>query len=455
MGRPRHQINLRIVGNLALWFAVVCGGCYGNRDNGDLRKQTETNAERDEANVVDSKEPPIQNEVVPSQGESLRIEMHPRAISLCEGECVNISVKVFGGYPPYTFTWNSGLPSTSGPHWVCPKHDTTYSVMVADTGLDSDEFIIASDEVQSHTTIAVSDECATEVSLSLDAGVDSEAGDSGKHNDTGSIVDSGDSGTTETDGGTIVEPCATNCPDLEWVTIPGGTFMMGSPDGVGEDSEHPQHQVTVQSFKMLKTEVTVSQYAKCVEVGICIEPEEGSGEPGGPDEHNWGQLGRESYPVNDVSWYDAKTFAEWVGARLPTEAEWEYAARSGGQDTIYPWGNQEVSCIYAVIFDPVQGSGCGIGKAMEVCSKSLGNSDQGLCDMIGNVEEWVEDDAFADYEGAPVDGSAWIGELRSGGRRTRGGAYLCRIEYCRAAFRSGWSPESRAPWNGFRVAQDL
>ncbi len=259
----------------------------------------------------------------------------------------------------------------------------------------------------------------------------------------------------EVDSGIDHRPCAPNCPALDWVTIPGGTFLMGSPEGVGEASEHPQHEVTLQGFQMLKTEVTVSQYAQCVDAGVCSEPG-GNTHSGLNWERSAPKPGRENHPVNGVDWYQAKEFSEWVGARLPSEAEWEYAARSAGHDIVYPWGNREVTCEYAVVCDPARGFGCGTLGTMEVCSRPLGNTTQGLCDVAGNVWEWVEDDYHNSYANAPSDGGAWIDSPRSYARVLRGDSWIgVDPLLCRSAFRGSHSAGDRYDPFGFRISRDL
>ncbi len=252
------------------------------------------------------------------------------------------------------------------------------------------------------------------------------------------------------DAGMSEAPCTPNCPSLEWVTIPGGTFMMGSAEGIGNDNERPQHEVTVQTFRMSKTEVTVAQYDICVDKDVCSVPLNSN------IYNNWGKSGRENHPVNSVEWHQAREFAEWIGARLPSEAEWEFAARSGGRDIIYPWGNEDATCERAVIIRDESGNSCGNETTMEVCSKPLGNTMQGLCDMAGNVSEWVEDDWHNGYNGAPSDGQAWIGILRDYYLRVlRGGSWLGNPDSCRSAYHNWSIPDYRFNDIGFRIVLDL
>jgi formylglycine-generating enzyme required for sulfatase activity len=232
---------------------------------------------------------------------------------------------------------------------------------------------------------------------------------------------------------------------IEWVTISGGSFMMGSNDGVLD--EKPVHRVRVPSFQMAKTEVTVAQYRACVEVGICSTPVIGW-------PCNWGENDRDDHPVNCVDWGQAGVFAIWVGGRLPSEAEWEFAARSGGKAIKYPWGNEKAICRRAVMDDG--GNGCGKGNTTwSVCSKQAGNSAQGLCDLSGNVWEWTEDCWHGSYSSAPVDGSAWTTSCSGSSRVNRGGSWNCDARDCRAAYRGGNSPGYRNRHIGFRPARSI
>ena len=231
---------------------------------------------------------------------------------------------------------------------------------------------------------------------------------------------------------------------VKWVRIPGGTFQMGSNDSDSYDDEKPVHSVTVSTFEIAATEVTVGQYKKCVDVGVCSAPNTDS------SYCNWGKSDRVGHPVNCVDWNQATTYAKWVGGRLPTEAEWEYAARSGGRNQKYPWGNQTATCSYAVMSEG--GNGCGRDSTWSVCSKTAGNTAQGLCDMAGNVWEWVQDAWHNNYSGAPSNGTAWEG---SGSDRVyRGGSFFDDARDVRAAIRYGIGPGNRVNFLGFRPARD-
>ncbi len=248
---------------------------------------------------------------------------------------------------------------------------------------------------------------------------------------------------------------------VEWVRIPGGSFNMGSEDEDSWDSEQPVHRVTVPTFEMAKTQVTVEQYKACVDAGACTAPDTG-------DYCNWGQSDRGKHPINCVNWHQAQAYAKWAGGRLPTEAEWEYAARSGGRDWKYPWGDENATCERAVMYDG--GFGCGRESTWPVCSKPRGNTTQGLCDMAGNVWEWVQDWFHYSYQGAPTDGSAW--EKPTGPVVLfRGGSWYLGARWVRAAERGGnWNrisryvgEDSRAPPQpgyrsadvGFRLARSV
>jgi len=248
-------------------------------------------------------------------------------------------------------------------------------------------------------------------------------------------------------GAPPLEPCQGDaCPAIEWIRLPGGTYEMGPVhSSLPVARVETTRTVTLDAFEISKTEVTVAQFAPCVESGYCIAPRSG----GLGDYCNWGQGGLERHPINCITWHQARTFAEWVGARLPSEAEWEYAARSGGLLRTYPWGDEEVTCERAIVYKHFReegdwGFGCGLDSTAEVCSRPLGNSEQGVCDLVGNVEEWLEDDYHGELDcelapeatncedggAVPSDGSAWVDEPRRTTRVNRGCNFFYDPEEC-------------------------
>ena len=229
---------------------------------------------------------------------------------------------------------------------------------------------------------------------------------------------------------------------------------MGSNEGDGD--EKPVHRVRVATFELARTEVTVAQYRACVRAGACSDHHltgyEWPGQAFTESAYcNWGQPGREDHPMNCVDWKQARAFARWAGGRLPSEAEWEYAARSGGRDITYPWGSGEATCERAVIDHG--GRGCGKDRTWPVCSKPAGRSAQGVCDLAGNVWEWTEDCWHGSYEGAPADGSAWTGCDPGAFRVFRGGSWSYSAWGVRSAFRSGSPPADRCDYLGLRPAR--
>jgi formylglycine-generating enzyme required for sulfatase activity len=177
-----------------------------------------------------------------------------------------------------------------------------------------------------------------------------------------------------------------------------GNFEMGTASG-GEDHERPVRDVLVYAFDLAVHETTVAEYALCVDSGVCspvANPDDI------PARCNWDKPDRDDHPMNCVNFEMATTFCAFVGGRLPSEAEWEYAARSEGQPPLYPWGDEEPSCDRAVMPDT-----CGAEGTWPVCSKPAGNTAQGLCDFSGNAFEWTQDWFHDDYTGAPPTSIAW------------------------------------------------
>jgi sulfatase modifying factor 1 len=237
---------------------------------------------------------------------------------------------------------------------------------------------------------------------------------------------------------------------IEMVFIRVGWFMMGSPDG--PDVAKPVHKVKVKNFYISKTEVTVAQYRQCVDAGECPKPRDKNSY-----QHcNWGYDDRDDHPMNCIDWQEARTFAKWVGADLPSEAQWEYASKSKDEDHRYPWGQHKANCEYAVMHEGEKG--CGQKGTLPVCSKQKGNTLQGLCDMSGNVWEWILDEWHLSYRGAPELASAWCSTRKCKNhypaeRVRRGGGWRDQAKALRSAYREGFSSDLGKSDLGFRISK--
>jgi len=219
------------------------------------------------------------------------------------------------------------------------------------------------------------------------------------------------------------------------VYVPGGTFSMGSY--VGRSNEQPIHDVTLDSFWIDKTEVTNGQYELCVADGMCEQPESYSGDFTGNQQ-----------PVVGVNWDDAEAYCTWVGSRLPTEAEWEYAAR-GAEGNTYPWGNSRPTCDLLNYHD---GNNYCIKKTTAVASYSPeGDSWVGASDMAGNVWEWVNDWYDGDYYTNSTTNNP-TGPQNGSSNTLRGGSWDLSAYYARSSDRNNWTPTLRGNRVGFRCA---
>ncbi|WP_199246030.1 formylglycine-generating enzyme family protein [Leifsonia sp. AG29] len=278
---------------------------------------------------------------------------------------------------------------------------------------------------------------------------------------------------------------------IEQVTIPAGVFVMGDSSGDRNpgDGEAPLHEVTLDSFTIDATSVTNDDFGRFVDAtGYVTEAESfgfsavfhlalaASAEDvvGQPPETPWwlGVRGADwrhpggpassltgvgDHPVTHVSWNDAVAYCAWAGRRLPTEAEWEYAARGGLAGAKYPWGDAEVddngwlANIWQGVFPIVNTEDDGYLTTAPV--RSFAPNGYGLWQMVGNVWEWCADWYSPDYyRRSPAQDPA--GPVKGTSRVMRGGSYLCHISYCnryRNSARSHNTPNSSTGNMGFRT----
>jgi serine/threonine-protein kinase len=227
--------------------------------------------------------------------------------------------------------------------------------------------------------------------------------------------------------------------------VPAGEFLQGSdvtdPNAVA--FERPQRAVTLDAFWIDRTEVTNRMYALCVQAGVCrapISPRSATH----LDYYTNAQY--QDYPVLYVSWEDARTYCTWAGRRLPTEAEWEKAAR-GVDGRLYPWGNTNPSASRAN-FSSAK------GDTTEAGSLADNTSPYGALDMAGNVWEWVNDWYKGSYyQEADTPDFNPQGPVTGSTRGLRGGAWNSEMREVRAAHRYQYGPTSRENFIGFRCAR--
>ncbi len=219
--------------------------------------------------------------------------------------------------------------------------------------------------------------------------------------------------------------------DLDMVIIPAGRFNMGSREGPA--NERPQRQVKVGAFYLGETEVTQAQWVAVM----------GS---------NPSLYKHPKRPVDQVTWIEVQEFIQRLNEqekttkyRLPTEAEWEYAAR-GGSTAAYPFSEEDLSEF------------AWFGHKGNVGTRPVGQRQRnawGLADMHGNVWEWVEDCWHDDYTEAPSDGRAWVEQVDCADRVLKGGAWNSSAQYVRSATRGSYAFDLNDSGNGFRLARSL
>jgi formylglycine-generating enzyme required for sulfatase activity len=305
------------------------------------------------------------------------------------------------------------------------------------------------------------------------------------------------------------------------VWIPGGRALIGASDGEGRPDEYPQHQVEVDGFWMDETEVTNAQFQKFVAATGYITTAERAVDweelkkqlppgtpkpadsllvaaslvftsPAGPvslnDASQWWRWkrganwrepqgpgstikGKQDYPVVHVSWEDAQAYCKWAGKRLPTEAEWEFAARGGNGDAVYPWGTEGVEAskpkanTWQGVFPGKNTAWDGYTGTAPV--KTFAPNSYGLYDMAGNVWEWCSDwyreDGYQQAKNSVQKNPAGPTESFDPMEPTvpkrvvRGGSFLCHDAYCkgyRVTARMKTSPDTGLEHTGFRCVKD-
>jgi formylglycine-generating enzyme required for sulfatase activity len=243
------------------------------------------------------------------------------------------------------------------------------------------------------------------------------------------------------------------CPAL--IRLKPDEYVMGDGTGRGAHDERPLRKITFRrSFYLGVTEVTFAQWDACHAASACRHRPDDAG------------FGRGSRPVINVNIQDIEEYLGWLSAktgeryRLPSEAEWEYAARARSGDD-YSFGNDvSLLCRYANGAD----NSSTYSWANRSCSDGFGDGTApvgslmpngfGFYDMMGNVWEWVADCWHSSYEGHPRSGSAWTSDCDSQARILRGGSYSVQADYLRVSYRYNYDPEERLPFFGFRVARD-
>jgi formylglycine-generating enzyme required for sulfatase activity len=260
---------------------------------------------------------------------------------------------------------------------------------------------------------------------------------------------------------------ALRAPGSERILVRGGAFLMGSTaadvasavalcraERSGEDCkeeafahEYPQHEVLLRDYWLDRTEVTVERYGRCIAAGRC---------KGGPFVPGAERFQAPSLPAVLVTWSEAAAYCAWTGARLPTEAEWERAAR-GRVGRAYPWGNVPQPDLanhgrFALRDWTNLDASDGFTELAPVGSYPRGRTPDGFDDLAGNVEEWVGDWYASEYPAtSEIDPK---GPPTGDFRVLRGGNYVYGLVALRGAFRAAAPPSDRTAYRGFRCASD-
>jgi formylglycine-generating enzyme required for sulfatase activity len=280
---------------------------------------------------------------------------------------------------------------------------------------------------------------------------------SGTHGEPSGVTDRPKTPQRPKAGETFRDTLRDGSKGPQMVVIPAGSFATGSPEGEKGrfNTEGPVHTVRFdRPFAIAKHEVTFDQWEACVRAGGCEHR---------PDDEGWGRGHR---PVINMSWHDAQAYVAWLsketgqGYRLPSEAEWEYAARAGTQAARH-WGEDpDRACDYANVADNAAKRQfgwtwvhkCDDGFAQTAPAGSFKANKFRLQDMLGNVVEWTEDCWNSSYVAAPDDGSTWAkGNCER--RVLRGGSWNTKPGLVRAAVRGGAHAAVRTMIMGFRPAR--
>lgn len=249
-------------------------------------------------------------------------------------------------------------------------------------------------------------------------------------------------------------PCQPNCPELNFVRLNGGPVTIGAVfnPSVGNDNEQPVRTARVPSFELMTAELTVGEYRLCVDADYCELPQEAQIRA----DATWRQ-GNDALPMNYLSWTDLSTYAQWVGARLPSEVEWEWAAKSGISTYSAPWGTKPSGCFSERAH--VGGEDCNILGLGDTCSKPTGDSLQGLCDLIGNLAEWTLDEYQDGHTNPPSSAQPRCLDqicIENGSTRVvRGGDWETSSARASSAYRREQISTIRRANTGGRLARDM
>ena len=237
------------------------------------------------------------------------------------------------------------------------------------------------------------------------------------------------------------------------IEIPAGKVWIGCDETSNGGfsclaDELPLHQVYLDTFLMDKFEVTNAQYALCVLAGACAEPyyQHSASRPNYYSDPNYAE-----YPRVAVSWFEAGDYCEWVGGRLPTDAEWVRAARGDDKRT-YPWGDDVPDCLKANMLDETTGKMC-VGDTEAVGSHLAGASPFGIMDMAGNVWEWTADWYHKNYYSISPETNPQ-GPEQGGAKVVHGGGFDYGWKLTRIAYTTDHDPSEHKIGFGFRCVME-